>query len=176
MFHIISTVAAVATTFTHYKKRGNIEMIQWRNIHYEQLFSSTLVIIRALTGTLSSCWQRYPSSSLRQSSYDTLIEKDMSGTGFVLYNNADDTWSFATATKMSMCLYWALNPMIQWNDCWRPVICVTRGPFYKHGWTLIPAWISNHIHDDAWNEITYPFPKFKNATFQNFNGCTVEVW
>ena len=42
------------------------------------------------------------------------------------------------------------------------------GPFYKHGLTLIPAWISNHIHYKVWDEITYPF--------LNFNGATVEVW
>ena len=35
------------------------------------------------------------------------------------------------------------------------------------GLTLIPAWISNHIHYKVWDEITYPF--------LNFNGCTVEV-
>ena len=34
--------------------------------------------------------------------------------------------------------------------------------------TLIPAWISNHIHYKEWDEITYPF--------LNFNGVTVEVW
>ena len=33
--------------------------------------------------------------------------------------------------------------------------------------TLIPAWISNYIHYNVWDEITYPFP--------NFNICTVEV-
>ena len=43
----------------------------------------------------------------------------------------------------------------------------TCGPFYKHGLTLIPAWISNYIHYKEWDEITYPF--------LNFNGCTVEV-
>ena len=42
------------------------------------------------------------------------------------------------------------------------------GPFYWHGLTLIPAWISNHMPSKVWGEITYPFP--------NFNGCTVEVW
>ena len=41
------------------------------------------------------------------------------------------------------------------------------GPFYKHGLTFIPAWISNYIHYKDWDEITYPFP--------NFNGGTVEV-
>ena len=32
---------------------------------------------------------------------------------------------------------------------------------------LIPAWISNYIHYNVWDEITYPF--------LNFNGATVEV-
>ena len=41
------------------------------------------------------------------------------------------------------------------------------GPFYKHGLTLIPAWISNYINYKARDEITYPF--------LNFYGCTVEV-
>ena len=41
------------------------------------------------------------------------------------------------------------------------------GPFYWHGLTLSPAWISNYIHCKIWDEIT-------NA-FLNFNGCTVEV-
>ena len=40
-------------------------------------------------------------------------------------------------------------------------------PFYEHGLTLIPAWISNYIHYKVWDEITYPF--------LNFNGATVEV-
>ena len=43
----------------------------------------------------------------------------------------------------------------------------SRGPFYKHGLTLIPAWISNYIHYNVWDEITYQF--------LNFNGATVEV-
>ena len=31
-----------------------------------------------------------------------------------------------------------------------------------------PAWINNHMPSKVWDVITYPF--------QNFNGCTVEVW
>ena len=41
------------------------------------------------------------------------------------------------------------------------------GPFYLHGLTLIPAWMSNHTSSKVWDEITYPF--------LNFNGATVEV-
>ena len=47
------------------------------------------------------------------------------------------------------------------------VPCVSSGPFYQHGLTLIPAWISNYIHYKEWDEITYPF--------LNFNGATIEV-
>ena len=42
-----------------------------------------------------------------------------------------------------------------------------RGPLYKHGLTLIPAWISKYIPYKVWDKITYPF--------LNFNGCTVEA-
>ena len=43
----------------------------------------------------------------------------------------------------------------------------SSSPFHKHGLTLIPAWICNHIHYKMWYEITYPF--------LIFNGATVEV-
>ena len=45
---------------------------------------------------------------------------------------------------------------------------VTWNSFYLHGLTLIPVFISNHIHYKMWDEIVYPF--------QNFNGAIVEVW
>ena len=41
-------------------------------------------------------------------------------------------------------------------------------PVYSQGFILIPAWISNHIHQDVWDEITYPLT--------NFHCATVEVW
>ena len=44
---------------------------------------------------------------------------------------------------------------------------ITSGPFYYHGLTLNPAWISNHMPGKEWGEITNPF--------LNFYGCTVEV-
>ena len=40
------------------------------------------------------------------------------------------------------------------------------GLFYLHVLTLIPAWISNYMPSNKWDEITYPF--------LNFNGATVE--
>ena len=42
------------------------------------------------------------------------------------------------------------------------------GPFYQCGLTLIPAWLSNHMPRNVWDEITYQFP--------NFNGATIDVW
>ena len=48
----------------------------------------------------------------------------------------------------------------QWFNTW--------GPFYRHGFTLIPVWIRNRMPSEVWDEIIYPFP--------NFNGCTVKVW
>ena len=44
---------------------------------------------------------------------------------------------------------------------------LASGPFYKHVLILIPAWISNYIHYELWDEIIYPF--------LNFSVCTVEV-
>ena len=43
------------------------------------------------------------------------------------------------------------------------------GPFYKHGITLIIAWINScYIHHKMWDKIIYPF--------QYFNGTAVKVW
>ena len=38
-------------------------------------------------------------------------------------------------------------------------------PFYLHGSTLIPIWISNYLHYKVWDKITH--------VFLNFNGCTL---
>ena len=43
-----------------------------------------------------------------------------------------------------------------------------RTPFYLHGLTLTPAWISNRMPSKVWEEMTDPFP--------NSNGCNAEVW
>ena len=47
------------------------------------------------------------------------------------------------------------------------VLILACGPFYKHGLTVIPAWMSKHLPGKVWDEITYPF--------LNFNASTVEV-
>ena len=66
----------------------------------------------------------------------------------------------------------SMMPVIQlWCNCSNNMAYLIQwgssGPYYKHGLTLIPAWICNHIHYKVWDEITYPF--------LNFNGVTVEV-
>ena len=42
-------------------------------------------------------------------------------------------------------------------------ILLSWGPFYWYGLTSSPAWISNHIPSEVWEEIIYPF--------RNVNGC-----
>ena len=39
-------------------------------------------------------------------------------------------------------------------------------PFYSHGITLIPAWISNQMPSKVWGEITDPIPTFNSATVE----------
>ena len=46
--------------------------------------------------------------------------------------------------------------------------CLLLGRFYKHGLTLILAWISNQIPNKVLDQIACPFPAF--------NGCTIEVF
>ena len=36
----------------------------------------------------------------------------------------------------------------------------TKVPFYYHGLTLIPAWISNYMPGKVWDEFIYSFPIF----------------
>ena len=58
--------------------------------------------------------------------------------------------------------------VITWNNYVKLDHDVTQSELsVAPGLTLIPAWVSNHIHYKLWYEITYPF--------LNFNGATVEV-
>ena len=79
---------------------------------------------------------------------------------------------------------WWLHPMywipFTWSTEGYPIVpyiwlmtgidtwCCYPDHFYQHGLTLIPAWISNHIHYIVRDANTYPF--------MNFNRATVEVW
>ena len=45
------------------------------------------------------------------------------------------------------------------------------GPFHCCGLTLITAWISNYIHYEMWDEITYPPPNF-----QHCSRAAIEGW
>ena len=46
-----------------------------------------------------------------------------------------------------------------------PWLLMTCGPFNLHSLTLIPAWISNHMPNNVWDEITYPFLNFNRQLF-----------
>ena len=61
------------------------------------------------------------------------------------------------------CIFFCPLSLILW--C---AVCEHLGPFYKHGLTLIPAWISNHILSKKWEWIT--------NSFSNFNGCNSKGW
>ena len=65
---------------------------------------------------------------------------------------------------------WIVNYILPLERMWLlihallPYIFVQKvscGPFYKHGLTLIPAWISNYTHYNLWDEIA-PL-KFRNG-------------
>ena len=83
------------------------------------------------------------------------------------------TSGFALQEAINTASNWALNQ--ESSESLINVPCLGNagymttpcGPFYLHGLTLIPAWMSNYIHYKRWYEITYPF--------LNFNGATVEV-
>ena len=47
------------------------------------------------------------------------------------------------------------NLLLNSNACW--------APFYYHGLTLIPAWISKYTHCKGWDKITYMFLKFNGT-------------
>ena len=57
---------------------------------------------------------------------------------------------------------------VKGNKNYISAIFNTWDPFYQHLLTEIPAWISDHMPNKVWDEITY--------LFRNFNGATVEVW
>ena len=40
-------------------------------------------------------------------------------------------------------------------------------PFYYHGLTLIPPWISKYIHFKMWDEMTYSFLNFNDGTVED---------
>ena len=47
-----------------------------------------------------------------------------------------------------------------------PIATYNVWPFYLHGFTLIPAWKSNHRPSEVWAELTYQFPNFIRSTVE----------
>ena len=48
-----------------------------------------------------------------------------------------------TGFRIRLYMYWRITSQ-NWH------------PYYKYGWTLIPAWISNYIHYKVWDELHIP--------------------
>ena len=89
---------------------------------------------------------------LNQHLYELLLNNTLS----MLYN-------YMFVFSINKCVKWWRIYMV---DC-EFYLLSSSGPFYSHGLTLIPAWISNHMPSKMWDEIIYPF--------LNFNGATVAV-
>ena len=53
-------------------------------------------------------------------------------------------------------------------DLWIRSHVWSLGPFYQHGFTLIPTWRNNHMHSKVWHEIIYSLP--------NVIGTIVTLW
>ena len=51
--------------------------------------------------------------------------------------------------------------------------CYFSGLFYYHGLILIPAWISNYINHNVWDEIICSFPNFNGVTLGVGNGQVI---
>ena len=62
---------------------------------------------------------------------------------------------------MGRCVVYTLNgQQVGWFRLYENHIKLLWGPFYWHRLTLISACISDYIHYNVWDEITYPFPNF----------------
>ena len=92
--------------------------------------------------------------------HDLLISSFMQHTGnndhtkkYNIYDLRNTVWHFVVTETFQIYLLIGLTE--------------TCAPFYYHGLTLIPTWISNCSHYKVWGEITHPS--------LNFNGTAVEV-
>ena len=84
------------------------------------------------------------------------------------------TWIWLTNPQYNQLVY---KPYRKHNLFWKTsrfrVYTGASKPHNRYSATknhlfLIAAWVSYHMPSKVWDEVTYPF--------QNFNGCTVEVW
>ena len=110
--------------------------------HHSLIWSTGNVLI--LSHYLNPCW-----TSLRMQEYVDIL-RTLQLTGYVWPDAADSRVSYRHIS-------------LQHNFTQN-----TWDPFYWHGLTLIPAWISSCIHCEVWDEIVYPIP--------NYTGCPIDVW
>ena len=65
--------------------------------------------------------------------------------------------SLSRANRRCSGYIWVINNFIPWG------VSYIIG-FVVHGLSLFPAWISNNIPCKVWDEITYPFPNYNDAS------------
>ena len=67
-----------------------------------------------------------------------------------------------TSTASRQC--WQMAKMHLYFSCFLQLTQHISGPFYWHGLTSIPAWISDCMQKKVWDEITYLLPNFNGAS------------
>ena len=83
---------------------------------------------------------------------------------YICEDNTCPVYTYVSVTNM-ICY---LNPNLINTEWILQLLVLSKKAHLSPGAPVTPAWISNHMSNEVWDEITYPFP--------NFNGCTVEVW
>ena len=79
--------------------------------------------------------------------------------GYQLLQIGDEITAHRCLT-LNMPRYFSRSRQSWLNDViWRP--------FYLHGLTSIPTWISNYTHYKVWEEITYPFQKSSSCAVED---------
>ena len=132
-------------------------MRQWIGSALVQIMACCLFSANPLSKPMLGCWQLTP--------YKQTSVKFWSR--FKIFYSWKCIWKYCRrGDKLTEGLTYVTYSLIGWG--WYHMTEERRGPFYYHGLTLIPAWISNHILCNVQDEITYPFPSFK--------GYTIEVW
>ena len=132
--------------------------IQSRTFHHLTTFDWRDIAFRIWCSPCNSHWSKWPKTVSSVFAYSLQFHGNL----WV----EESIWQLMGIGSANGFLAISVKLFIQPIKTWTNV-CTTSGPFYQHGLTLIPSWISNHTPSKLWDEITYPF--------LNFNGCTVEV-
>ena len=135
------------------------------------------MLVKGATGKQEECNSLWPlTTKWSQAYWSTLVQVGAKPLleAMVTYCQLDLMkklpWNSDQNTKFSFRkMHFEILP-VQWKlFCLGINALNTSSPFYsEHSLTLITAWISNHMLNKVWDEITYPS--------SNCNSCTFEVW